>query len=126
MKLARSKIASLLDALLNMDGPPDRPSKYSPKTRYSLAKNVRLLSSRLEDLEKAKMGFIRELAPTTFKIEKDSPEMVAFTTKWEEFMNSEEEDFPNLMRFTLQELNLDVNELPVVVLAKLGPIIIED
>jgi hypothetical protein len=126
MILTRRQVISVLDAHLNLDGSADRPSKFAPKTRYALAKNIRLLTSRFEDLEKVKTGMIRELAPTTFKIEKDSPEAVAITKQWEAFQDADTEDFPNLMRFTLAELNLDVNDLPIVVLAKLGPVIIED
>jgi hypothetical protein len=126
MKLSRRKIPSLLDALMNMEGPPANPSKFTPKVRYALAKNVRLLNTRFEDMEKARSGLIRQLAPVTLKIEKDTPESIQFSNTWEAFLDAEEEDFPGMIRFTVGELNLDVNSLPIVVLAKLGPILIED
>jgi len=126
MILTRRQVPSVLDALLNLEGTKERPSKFTPKVRYALAKNVRLLTARFEDLEKAKFGFIRQISPENFKIDNGTPESVRFTDQWEAFLAADTEDFPNLMRFTLADLNLDVNELPIAVLAKLGPILIED
>lgn len=125
MILQHGQIASLLDAHLNLDGSPDAPSKFTAKTRYSLAKNTRILTTRMKDIEKARQGIVRVLAPTTFNVKKDTPEAVEFTKQWEKF-EQETEDVENLMRFTIAELNLDVNPIPIAVLSKLGPVIIED
>ena len=124
MTLTRKQIPSLLDALMNLDGDPKAPFKYSPKVRYSLAKNLRILTTKFQDIEKVRLGLIRELAPGTFEIQKGTPEAVAFSQKWEEFESGEEPC--NTLRFTLSDLNLDTNQIPIAALAKLGPLLIED
>lgn len=126
MKIARNVIPSLLDALLMLDGSdPKNPFKFTPKVRYSLAKNVRILTTQFKDIEKARLGMIRQLSPKTFQIEKNTPEAVEFSKQWEPF-DAEEVEVNGVMRFTLAEMNLDVNDIPIAALAKLGPILIED
>lgn len=124
MVITRRQVSLLLDAHLNMDGSPTKPSKFGPKVRYSLAKNVRLLQTAFEDMEKSRIGLIKELAPTTNSIVKDSPEMASFSNRWNDFLDTTEDI--RLMKFTLGELQLDVNDLPIAVLAKLGAVIVED
>lgn len=124
--LTRKQVLSVLDALLNLDGPQSAPFKYGAKTRYKLAKAVRLLSSRFEDMEKVRLGIIRELSPSTFSLPKDDPKNVEYTKRWEAFLDAEPEEIDGLGKFTLAELNLETNELPIAVLAKLGPVLIDD
>lgn len=124
--LSRKQVMSVLDALLNLDGPANSPFKYGAKTRYKLAKAVRILSGRFEDLEKVRAGIIRELSPSTFQLSKDDPKNVEYTKRWEAFLDEAPEEVDGLGKFTLAELNLETNELPIAVLAKLGPILIED
>lgn len=125
MKLLRSLIPQLADALLNMDGDPKKPFKYSVQTRYGLGKNLRILSTQVADFEKARQGKIREIAPADHSIKPGTPEMVRFSTEWDAFME-ETVEVKGILCIKLADLNLDSNELPIAVIAKLGPILIED
>ena len=124
MKLTRRKINHLHKALTALDTLKGADLKFSPKVRYALAKNLRLLSTRTEDFEKARVGFVKQTGVAANPNE-NSPELIKFDQEWTAFLDGEEE-VPNIMRFTEAELNLDVNPIPISVLAILMDLVIEN
>lgn len=124
MIIQHKLILELADALSRLDGAGDTPYKFGPKTRYALAKNLRLLRSKAEDMDKARVGIVREIWPNGGAV-KDTPEFDRFSEQWNVLLNSTEE-IPGLMKFQFGELQLDINSIPVTVLANLGPLIIEE
>lgn len=128
MKLPHKTVIELTDALSRLDGvSPDTPYKFGPKVRYSLAKNLRILRRKVEDIDKARVALVREIWPggDGAKKDKDSAEFERFSSQWQAFLESEE-DVDGLMRFQFGELQLDINNIPVTVLASLGPLILEE
>lgn len=124
MTLTNKSAIALFTALQRMDGVNDTPFKFGAKVRYSLAKNLRLLSRVRDDVNAARVALIKEIS-SDGDIRQNTPEMKQFTQRFEELLDLPVE-IPNLMRFQFGELNLDVNAIPVTVLADLGPIIIEE
>lgn len=126
MELTRRQITELSQAHASLDGSKEGTYKFSAKTRYSLAKNLRLLRGKAMDINKVQNDFIRERVPHgteppksgTAEFEKLDKELTAF--------QEETESIPGLMKFPLADLQLDLNPIPVTVLCYLGPIIVED
>lgn len=124
MKLTHKVIIELATAHQQLDGSKEGNYKFSAKIRYALAKNLRLLKGRSEDINKVRTGIIRGISPVE-AIKDNSPELREFESQYSTFLDTEE-DIPNLMQFTLSELNLDSNPIPVSVLSYLSPLIIEE
>ncbi len=124
MKLSRKLLVELANAHARLDGAPEAGYKFGPTTRYRLAKNLRILRGVVEDIDKARVGLVRQIWPDGMPA-KDTPEMTRFTIEWQLFLDAED-DVKNLMTFSLADLNLEANHIPVTVLASLGPVINEE
>lgn len=126
MNLQHKTVIELVGALSKLDGAGESTYKFSAKTRYSLAKNLRILRGKVEDYDKVRVGIVRAVWPNgATPDKKDTAEWDRFSAEWQNFLEATEE-IENLMRFQFGELNLDVNPIPVTVLASLGALIIEE
>lgn len=129
MILTHKAILELVVAHQNLDGTKENAYKFAPQARYGLAKNLRILRSRTEDINKVRAGLADELSKEMGDKKPDTPEFKAlekeFDERYKQFLDATEE-IANLMKIKFVDLNLDQNQIPVTVLAALSPIILED
>ena len=123
--LTRRQIIELNNAHQQLDGPKDSPFRFSAKVRYNLAKNLRILRDRAEDIHKVQTAVIREVVPPGTKAEPGSPQYVEVEAKLAEFLAGTE-DVNGLLSLTLADLQLDLNSVPISVLCALAPLVKED
>jgi len=128
MKLKINQIKELQDALSNLDGYQRavkvdgadklvfQPYSLSGKTRYAIAKNLRILTTKISDFNKARDGLIKEISGGQNFIKKEDTENVEkFVARVNELAEVED-DVDGLIQFTLAELGLeletDLNPFP--------------
>ncbi len=122
MKLKINQIKELQDAVSNLDGYQKavkvegsdklifQPYSLSGKTRYSIAKNLRILTTKITDFNKARDGLIQEISGGQNFIKKEDTELIQkFVTRANELAETED-DVEGLLSFTLAELKLDQDE----------------
>lgn len=125
MILTRKQILRIFSAV-NALQDTQRNYDFGHKTRYKMFKAHRILSGRVEDLEKARVALVREIAPRDLAIKPGTAEMNAFSDKWEAFLN-ETEEVNGLAPFALNaELRFDINKIPVAVLCDLGDLLLDE
>ncbi len=128
MKLKIAQIKVLHDAFSALDGyqkvvKVDREDKIvfvpytlSGKTRYAIAKNKRILETKIGDFNKARDGLILEITGGVPMIKKeDTANIEKFVAKLNE-LSEVEDDVDGLLQLTLAELGLeletDLNPFP--------------
>lgn len=126
MQFTRQQITELAQAHALLDGPKDAPFKFSAKVRYSLAKNLRIFRTRTDDVIQARNQFVRSHVPPGEKTpEQGTPEFEKLDTELRAFLQ-ESEEVDGVMKLTLNDLQLDLNPVPISVLCALGPLVVED
>jgi hypothetical protein len=118
MKLTRRTVINLADAHLSLERSSEHTFKFSGKTRYKIAKNTRILRGVSEDISKKRDEFIFKHNPTG-KIEQGAPERTAFNEDYSAYLEA------NVLHYTLEELDLDTNQIPNNVLAGLLDLVLE-
>lgn len=128
MKLKIAQIKTLHDAFSNLDGyqkavkvdGADKlvfvPYTLSGKTRYNIAKNLRILGTKIGDFNKARDGLILEITGGVPMIKKeDTANIEKFVAKLNE-LSEVEDDVDGLLKLTPSELGLeletDLNPFP--------------
>lgn len=128
MKLKINQIKTLHDAFSSLDGYQRavkvdgaeklifQPYTLSGKTRYAIAKNLRILGSKITDFNKARDGLITEISGgQTFIKKEDTEKIETFVTKVNELAEVEDE-VDGLLSVTPAELGLeletDLNPFP--------------
>ncbi len=128
MKLKINQIKVLHEAFANLDGyqkavkidGQDKlvwtPYSLGGKTRYTIAKNLRILGVKINDFNKARDGLIREISGGATFIKKEETEKVEkFVAKVNELAEVEDE-VDGLLQVTLEDLKLneesDINPYP--------------
>src|SRR4249920_1731908 len=119
MKLKINQIKTLQDAISNLDGyqkaikieGSDKlvwtPYYLSGKTRYAIAKNLRILTTKLDDFNKARDAMIREISGGKNVIEKSETDKIEkFVVRIDELADTED-DVDGLISFSLKELGLE-------------------
>ena len=122
MKLTRRTVINLADAHLSLERSSEHTFKFSGKTRYKIAKNTRILRGASEDISKKRDEFIFKHNPTG-KIEQGAPERTAFNEDYSAYLDEQVET--NVLHYTLEELDLDTNQIPNNVLAGLLDLVLE-
>lgn len=102
--------------------------KFAGIFRYTLAKNLRRLSEAVSDLEETrkKLGADRKMWKTDEKgapIPDKNEDIKDFENEWTKLLNAETEIV--LTMITIKDLDLDVNAIPVTVLAAIDCLIKE-
>lgn len=128
MKLKIAQIKVLHEALSQLDGyqkavsvdGQDKlvfaPYSLSGKTRYAIAKNLRILGVKINDFNKARDGLILEISGGKSFIKKEDTELIEkFVSKLNE-ISEIEEDVDGILQFSVKELGLeeetDLNPFP--------------
>lgn len=139
---------NMLRAIRTLDSPHDVTVKQDGKDvtvkqtwtfgsgtfRMKIARNAAALATTEQDVEKARIGIVQELLKTA-EPDKDgkkpteilptSPQYPELQKQFNDVLNAPAQ-VTGLMRIKASELKLDINEIPVEVLAALSPIIDDD
>ncbi len=120
MRLSRNQIAIINASLHAIAGEKEGKAlfKFSPKITWNLVKNLRITTALVEDLESVRNKLIKEVSEGKERLEPGTPEHTAFLNKWTAFI-AEEEEVSGLLALTEEDLNLEVNEIPIGVLTGL-------
>jgi len=137
MKLKITKVQELQNALGQLDGidkavrvdEKDRiirqPFQLSGRARWNIAKNVRILSDRIEAFSQVRNDLIKQISGGKNIIEKNETEkMEAFQKEITSVLETEEE-VDGLLTISREDLNLDQNPIPTWVIVALAPLITE-
>ncbi len=132
MKLKIAQIKILNEALHSLDGyqkavkidGQDKlinvPYNLSGKTRYSIAKNSRILQARVDDFNKARDGLILEISGGASFIKQEETEKIQKFVEKLNVLSEVEDEVDGLLSFSLKELGLeedtDLNPYPVSVI----------
>lgn len=128
MKLKINQIKVLHDAFSNLDGYQKalkidgadklifQPYSLSGKTRYAIAKNLRILGTKINDFNKARDGLILEITGGVPMIKKEETDKIEqFVGKLNE-LSEVEDEVDGLIQITTAELGLelesDLNPFP--------------
>lgn len=101
------------------------PYQFSGKVRWGISKNLNVLKRISEDFSKTRDSLISDVSGGIGRIEPENEAAIKlFNEKIAEVFTTEE-DTKGLLSLPFEGLNLDVNQIPVSILAALEPIIAE-
>ncbi len=139
MKLKIAQIKTLHDAFSNLDGYQKAvkvdgvdkivfvPYTLSGKTRYAIAKNLRILSTKIADFNKARDGLIIEVSGGANFIKKEDTDKIEKFVSLLNQLSEVEDEVDGLLTLSLKELGLeeetDLNPFPATVINGLAQLI---
>ncbi len=134
IKLARSRIQALANALKGLDGRADavkdkdgnvvivtKPFQLGQAVRYAVARTLTHLRPTLEAIELARNAVIKQHGNTSGSVEPGSEAFVACTDEIHNLMAGEDEVEPHKIK--IADLNVEANQLPSTLLSDLDPVI---
>lgn len=101
------------------------PYQFSGKVRWGISKNLNVLKRVSEDFGKTRDALINEVSNGTGRIEPDNETAIKTLNDKVAEVFATGEETKGLLTLPLDGLNLDLNQIPVAVLAALEPIIAE-
>jgi hypothetical protein len=123
MRISNRVVFTTIAALRALDGTKESPIKLSGLTQLAIAHNLRRLSERASDLEKARKKIAEDVGFTGIDLQAKiiPPETLAafrkFESEWTNTLNGTTDIV--ITRFTTDDLNLEKNEIPRSVVSDL-------
>lgn len=137
MKLLIKDIVTLHDALQALNGRQTvvkqdnkdvilvQPYDFGPKTRWNLAKNLRLVSNEIKTYSEIRDSIIRSISGGQTEIDSKNRQQVdSFLAQMQE-IEKKEIEVDGILTVNISDLKVDENKLSPAVLAGLMPIVVE-
>jgi len=93
------------------------PYEFSGKTRWNIAKNLRILNVLVTDFNSARDALIKQLSNGSNEIDGTNKELMSSYIKEINDIDAQDVDVSGILSIKVDDLNLDVNPIPVGLLA---------
>ncbi len=93
------------------------PYEFSGKTRWNIAKNLRILNVLVTDFNSARDALIKQLSNGSNEIDSTNKELMSSYIKEINEIDSQDVDVSGILSIKVDDLNLDVNPIPAGLLA---------
>lgn len=93
------------------------PYEFSGKTRWNIAKNLRVLNVHVTDFNSARDALIKQISNGTNEIDNTNKEQMNEYIKHLNEIDQQEVDVSGLLSIKVDDLVLDTNPIPATVLA---------
>jgi hypothetical protein len=93
------------------------PYEFSGKTRWNIAKNLRVLNVHITDFNSARDALIKQISNGTNEIDNTNKEQMNEYIKHLNEIDQQEVDVSGLLSIKVDDLALDTNPIPATVLA---------
>lgn len=93
------------------------PYEFSGKTRWNIAKNLRVLNVHITDFNSARDALIKQISNGTNEIDNTNKEQMNEYIKHLNEIDQQEVDVSGLLSIKVDDLALDTNPIPATILA---------